>query len=83
MPRLDGAARLLRELEGLMVDQDECQDCGGMGAVYEHGRRCRTPDFCVGSGDYWSCVDGEWVPCPSCLDPASATPDAGHGGVVW
>lgn len=55
-----------------MVDQDECQDCGGMGAVYEHGRRCRTPDLCVGNGDYWSCVDGEWVECPSCSTPAPA-----------
>jgi hypothetical protein len=41
-----------------------CDDCFGLGAVFEHADTCRS-DFCVGNGDEHSC-NGAWVPCSRC-----------------
>lgn len=43
---------------------DGCEDCGGMGAWFEHTPDCRS-DFCAGNGDEHSC-NGDWLPCPGC-----------------
>lgn len=41
-----------------------CEDCFGMGAVYEHAPSCAS-DFCAGNGDEHSC-NGSWLPCLEC-----------------
>jgi hypothetical protein len=49
-----------------MVWGNGCEDCGGLGARYEHRSTCRS-DFCVGNGDFYDC-GGTWVPCDGCLN---------------
>jgi hypothetical protein len=41
-----------------------CDDCFGLGAVFEHLSSCAS-DFCVGNGDEHSC-NGTWIPCHRC-----------------